>query len=336
MYIVFKSNNPNYPSAIDGKKIISMINNNRQLLPDIARTLCMLEIVAFWHLFDYIDPVNWQHYFKPLTLGSLGCFTFLSGLFLGKKEMAFKKFYLARLIRFMPLLMLALVMFYILHMVNAKTMILSAVGISCFYPPQPLTLWFFAMMIVFYFVTPFLLHHLHIFSHSYDLWIFLARATIFYCMLIMFHIFFPTDYRLLVYYPFYVGGILFPISSLHNLERKWYLLLTFAFLLLVTGIKVDIYVLSELMQALGSVILILLTSSILEKIKKRGFVYTVEFMSYISMTAYLFHRVVYSLVLRVFHVEDVSFGWILAMITILFISAFIMQKGYDKIIEKYR
>lgn len=205
-----------------------------------------------------------------------------------------------------------------------------------FLPPQPLTLWFFAMMIVFYFVTPFLLHHLHIFSHSYDLWIFLARATIFYCMLIMFHIFFPTDYRLLVYYPFYVGGILFPISSLHNLERKWYLLLTFAFLLLVTGIKVDIYVLSELMQALGSVILILLTSSILEKIKKRGFVYAVEFMSYISMTAYLFHRVVYSLVLRVFHVEDVSFGWILAMITILFISAFIMQKGYDKIIEKYR
>lgn len=311
-----------------------MNNNKRLLLPDIVRALCVLYIVGFWHLFDYVHPVNWQEYFKPLTLGTLGCFTFLSGLFLGKKKVGFKKFYIARLRRFMPLFMLALMMFYILHMVSAKTMILSVVGMSCFVPPQPLTLWFFAMMIVFYFITPILLHKLHIFDNNCNRRTFLIRATIFYVCLIMLNLLFPTDYRILVYYPFYICGILFPISKLDTVGHKWYMLLPSAFFLLFIGYKSNVYVISELLQAFGCSIFILLIGSILEKIKIDGFIYVVKVISYISMTAYLFHRVVYKLVMRVFHIYDVNFVWILIMLIACFLSAYFMQKGYDKIILK--
>lgn len=274
------------------------MNNNRLLLPDIARALCVLYIVAFWHLFDYVHPVSWKEYFNPITLGALGCFTFLSGLFLGKKEMRCLKFYQARLRRFMPLFMLALMMFYILHMIGTKTMILSVVGMSCFIPPPPLTLWFFAMMIVFYFITPILLHKLHIFDNNCDRRIFLIRATIFYACLVMLNLLFPTDYRILIYYPLYIYGISFPISKLDTVEHKWYMLLPFASFLLLIGYKSNVYVISELLQACGVLYFILLISSILEKIKINGFTYVVKVISYISMTAYLFHRVVYNLVLK--------------------------------------
>lgn len=33
----------------------------RILLPDIARSICVLEIVAFWHIFDYSEPVGWKY-----------------------------------------------------------------------------------------------------------------------------------------------------------------------------------------------------------------------------------------------------------------------------------
>lgn len=30
-------------------------------LPDIARSICVLEIVAFWHIFDYSESVGWKY-----------------------------------------------------------------------------------------------------------------------------------------------------------------------------------------------------------------------------------------------------------------------------------
>lgn len=166
------------------------------------------------------------------------------------------------------------------------------------YSPPPLTLWFFAMMIVFYFITPILLHKLHIFDNNCDRRIFLIRATIFYACLVMLNLLFPTDYRILIYYPLYIYGISFPISKLDTVEHKWYMLLPFASFLLLIGYKSNVYVISELLQACGVLYFILLISSILEKIKINGFTYVVKVISYISMTAYLFHRVVYNLVLK--------------------------------------
>ena len=83
----------------------------RIVLFDIARSLCVLEIVGFWHMLDYINCNN--IYVRTIgcgiTYSVLACFTFISGFFLGQKETSTKKFYYSRLKRFfLPLLLTSL------------------------------------------------------------------------------------------------------------------------------------------------------------------------------------------------------------------------------------
>ena len=67
---------------------------------DIVRTMCVIWIVGVWHMVDYFpghDLLNYNY----VTIGVLGIFTFLSGLFLGKKKMSPIEFYKSRLFRFL-------------------------------------------------------------------------------------------------------------------------------------------------------------------------------------------------------------------------------------------
>ena len=83
-------------------KVASNIKaNKRNLTLDITRAICILWIVGVWHLQDYFAQLNFANdVTKMITAGVLVTFTFLSGLFLGKKKISALQFYQGRLKRF--------------------------------------------------------------------------------------------------------------------------------------------------------------------------------------------------------------------------------------------
>lgn len=50
---------------------------------DKTRAICMIWIVAVWHLADYCDITIKNQITSNITYGVLGAFTFLSGVMLG-------------------------------------------------------------------------------------------------------------------------------------------------------------------------------------------------------------------------------------------------------------
>lgn len=299
----------------------------RILLPDIARSICVLEIVAFWHIFDYCDPVGWKYDCEFLTKGALACFTFLSGLFCGKKEMNFKTFYLSRMKRFLPLLTIALFLFRLLHMTSLKSAVLAIVGLSCFTPWQPLTLWYFAMIILFYWLTPALLYAKR---GKCQRSIFLYRAILCYLLLIILDICMPMDSRIIEYFPFYVGGVLVPIEMLKKIQKNIIPMIIVGAILLFSSKFIAFVLVKDVISAFGCMLLILSVSSILENWGGKVIEIVAKYLSYISMAAYLFHRIIYFLIKRMYHEEYLNTFQILFMIIILLVVSYFIQKSYDR------
>lgn len=244
--------------------------NDRILLPDIARSFCVLEIVAFWHMFDYCVPIEWKDDYSFLTYGSLACFTFISGLFCGKKEMNFKKFYLSRMKRFLPLLAIALSLFCLFHITSFKVAIISLLGISCFTPYQPLTLWYFAMIILFYWLTPILFYSQNGRCKQKT---FLCRSMLVYIIFIALDNIIEMDDRIIIYFPFYVLGILFPLKKLEMFGYNYKSILLIGLVILILNSYCLFFIhdiLSEIVTATGCMLLILSLSAFIEKCDMGG------------------------------------------------------------------
>lgn len=192
---------------------------NRILLFDIMKALCVIEIVAFWHMFDYtsISP-----YEVPLggclTSAVLAAFAFASGFFLGKKEVDVKTFYVSRLKRFMLPLLTSLLMLYAFGFGNIdslKMVVYSVTGLSCFIPPMATTLWFFSMMILCYLVTPFLLCGIKHLSRSKRMLSILLRGLLVYALIIVL----GGNPRVEHYFLFYVFGMIADMDSIKRMAN---------------------------------------------------------------------------------------------------------------------
>lgn len=129
---------------------------------DTARGLCMLYIVGIFHLTQYLGKNYYLLYNavgNNIMCASLGTFSFLSGLLLGKKYVfASMKdvlyFYKKRVIRFYPLFIIATLLLWFIGMNSLYQSIIGLLGLSPFTSNQPMTLWYISMLIVFYFITP--------------------------------------------------------------------------------------------------------------------------------------------------------------------------------------
>lgn len=315
------------------------MNSKRILLPDIVRSFSILWIVAFWHIFDYVEPRSWQQFFLPITYAALVSFTFLSGLFLGKKEMKFSVFYINRLKRFVPLFGLSVVLFRYFHLISTKQMILTITGLSSFILPQPLTLWYFSMLIVFYLVTPFLLYKLNIFSNSRDYKLFIIRALVLYLSFLLLSCLGFLDNRLLIYYPIYILGIVFPLEKLNYVWRNRLALVIFGSVIMFGGFLIYLHIgtliqLGRLFMGFGGMMVIFSLSSMVERCINSTGKHIIETLSYISMSTYLFHRIVYLIMKHLYSVEYLSSIEILVMILVMLSFAFVIQKCYDITIKR--
>ena len=312
------------------------MTTSRNLTIDIVRVLCTLEIVAFWHMLDYYPNPEAYKIVGGLSVtdGVLSAFAFISGLFLGKQSISPLEFYAKRIKRFLLLFAIALGILYAGSVIESFTdYVFALTGISCFIEPMPKTLWFFTMMVLFYWITP-----LICLGNSNKWYNKLLMSIAVYAILLLIHVFIhPIDYRVLLYFPFYVIGIICPLSA-----TKWRN--THSFTIIALGGAVSFlnlfssqldFCIPRFISCLFSAAMILGVGNIISNFLGEKVKSFITVISYACMCAYLFHRPIYEAFQRVFENEQGTMPIYLIpiMIITLFIISYYIQKAYDKVIN---
>lgn len=138
----------------------------QELSIDWLRSIAMLYIVGYWHLFEYGAPSLSPE--GPIrhrvALVCLGLFILVSGYLAGLGFSsqgplapgwpAVHRFYRRRLLRIYPLFLLAVLLFHGLGLVDRRSAYKAAVLVSVFAKPAPQTLWFVCVLMILYIATP--------------------------------------------------------------------------------------------------------------------------------------------------------------------------------------
>lgn len=291
----------------------------------------MLYIVAFWHLPDYFPGGGTQNPLTySITYGVLATFTFISGYLLGTKKINnFKDiwiFYFLRLVSFYPLYFIACTLFlYIGHIENWYLWLMAIVGMAGIFSPAVLTLWYMCMLMLFYFITP-----LAIVIHDIKAKCMLI-AFVFVVLLLLQDIA-GIDNRYYFYWFFYGLGILLSGKTFKKVNYILLFLSIIIFLLICikTGNEITSF---SFISSSCFIFCIINLGKILEKSFLLPFLKKV---SYASMCAYLFHRIVYWFIYCIsvkytgeFTVQSAYF----VALPIMLLSAYAIQYMYDKIVK---
>lgn len=289
------------------------MTKERDLTFDIARAICILEIVCLAHLMDYIDrTIVSERFFSILgyvTTAVLGTFSFISGFFLKKykieNDMNAGKFFLVRFKRFWVLYFVASLLLYVASSCvgqpwypSLTNFILSLIGLSVFFQPLPATLWFMVMMMFFYLVTPLIMafrrkgHRI-----SVAITIYTALLSLGYNGWV--------DTRILYYYPMYALGLLLDVSIVDFIKRNALLAIlgSGVGLILIYLLLYDSQVYSLLVCVAGLITVIGLSELMAKSaiVRKVG-----AFISYSSLSMYFFHRHFYLALVFLWNIGNVG------------------------------
>lgn len=188
----------------------------RNILFDIIRGLCVLEIVGYFHMFDYSTFTFTKDRFGSfITIGVLAMFTFMSSYFWCQKQIIDKKkFYLNRLQRFyIPFFISLSILFAVNFIPSFKIYILSILGLSGLFPPMPRTLWYIDMLIIFYLLTPYLQSKADNSLHNR----YYLRHILCFVLFLILTLFCGADNRMAIYFPFYSLGLIFGPQLVHSI-----------------------------------------------------------------------------------------------------------------------
>lgn len=328
------------------------MGGKRDTVFDIVRTICVLEIVAFWHLTDYAETGSAFLDFKKtsgvvLTASVLAVFTFMSGYFLKKYNIGSIKdacaFYRKRLLRFFPLFFLSSLSLYVASSFvgdpwypSIGNFIVSLLGFSSFTAFQPSTVWYLSMLMLFYWITPVVLSAKGTGNRfAVAALIYAAISAISFCT--------EVDWRLMVQMPFYLLGLCLPNQRVEYFKdhlMPGFVCLTVFCILVARPALLPCraaYVITGLLLLAGlvSACSVLNRSGIIRKAS--------GILAYSSMSMYLFHRHFY---LAAVFIACAGTGislrnatlplWVLYLIVlpVIIAGSFLIQKIYDRIISK--
>ena len=326
------------------------MTKERDLTFDVARAICILEIVCLAHLMDYIDrTIMPERFFSILgyvTAAVLGTFSFISGFFLKKYKMEngadVGKFFLVRIKRFWILYFVASLLLYVASSYvgqpwypSISNFILSLIGLSVFFLPLPATLWFMVMMMFFYLVTPIILV-------CRRKGVRIAVAVTIYAVLIALGYQGLVDTRVLCYYPMYALGLLLDVRIVDLIKRNALMailgsgvVLTVIYLLLYGS---QVY---SLLVCVAGLIAIIGLSELMAKSTIVGKVGS--FVSYSSLSMYFFHRHFYLAIVFLWNIGAVGnireatfpiwFAYLVVCPIIIF-GCYTIQRVYDGIVKR--
>lgn len=306
---------------------------------DNSRALCMLWIVGFWHLSGYLSG-NFNianDITNGVTNGVLAAFTFFSAYFLGGKRVTCKadmiELWKKRLLRIYPLFFLSATSLYMIHLLlkidyidGFLQYILTLLGVSVFVGKAPQTIWFVSMLLMFYFITPFLLRG----KINFRIVVLCIVAAIFIILDFTIEGF---ESKVAMLFPFFAVGL---ISSEWKVlsEKKNYGYLLISVVLFILLSKLDgLYPNVLLKVALSAFCVVIIIE--VGKIISSSCLFTklLSYISYASMVAYLFHRQIFGVFQFIFGEFNVFMAYgIVLPITLL--CSYFVQYSYDCIIKK--
>lgn len=286
---------------------------------DIVRSLSMLYILIF-HCGNYTEELDFQPWGDFLKNGALGAFMFISGYLLARKYPSchstgtVKSFFYNRVIRILPLFLLSLLIYWIMGYLSAQTVLFSAVGLSVFIPPQPPTLWFVSMIIVFYYFFPIMS------GRSVSTVYLIAGCMVGAVIVAQEWAGMDVDRRFYYYFPSFVVGITAAKYLPDQFSNyKYGIFGVIVFLLTANGyLWLDLFgnepanAVARMLLALSGAVVLLSLSYYLMRSSRVSF--WASRIAYSSMAAYLFHRQILSVVRRYVYWPEDGTGRILFLL----------------------
>lgn len=312
---------------------------------DIARALSMFYIICIWHLANYTNTFSMIPYGGDfITNAALGLFMFISAYLLEKKysfnnNNDLKLFFKKRVLRIMPLFGLSLLLFLLFKTITFKQAILSLFGLSTFILPQPPTLWFVSMIIIFYILFPILSMR----KKNINIICFVSIYVILYVIHLCSEL---VDTRFFYYFPCFMLGILlskYNKEDFINLKSVIIsiiiILLTIKLYLASENISENIlgYMLISIISISGTII-ILFISKILAK--NNIIVKLMSPIAYGSMVSYMFHRQILATIEKFIYWPEDGLSRLLFLVFIcvplILIFGYYIQYAYDKLLTKLK
>jgi len=309
---------------------------------DIARAISMIWIVCFWHASDYLDSVDFNPWGNYLTIASLSVFFYLSGYLLSIRYYIRSiddvcRFIKKRFIRLYPLYFLALCGFLLLHMVSKRSFLLALLGLTTFIRPQIQTLWFIEMLLLFYllFIIVSRMKPWLIVVFSLFLWVAIASIiSLFRCI----------DTRVLVYLPVFMFGVWEARCNVVGKCGCVSCLVVFIVLSIVDyyvcpcANVFSLSIIRSLLGLSGAVLIVRISDYVDNKYIKS----ICSIVAYSSMSAYLFHRHIYSLCFKTYGLIESKIPFLssfqasrilylyIVIVPIILVVGYCLQSQYDR------
>ncbi len=322
---------------------------NRDITFDIARSLCIVEIVFFLHATNYLDVTTLPDITIPillsLTSATLVTFTFMSGYFLNRYVIKtwsdLKRFYVNRIKRFWILYFIASSILFVATSVAGQpwfdsfsNFVLSLVGLTVFCGPLPGTLWYMVILMFFYVITPIFQ------SMRYLTW----KVCLGIVFILLFWLLYSEGIlvkQAFFFFPFYLLGLLCPHDFMEYLKRKANIVLPLCTILLIIVLIVvaDKMVLQSFEKLLGGIVIIM-ASSLLSRYSM--ICRAANVISYSSLAMYLFHRHFYLAAIVLYHYPAINNAndlvvplWFLYGIICpcILIGCYLIQRVYDRMMK---
>ena len=284
--------------------------------------------------------------FDTVTNIALGTFTFLSAFFLSKKEIRTKKdillFYRKRMLRIYPLFFLSCLSLFLVSILaggyfeNWKQLLLTLTGLVCLFLPVPLTVWYVSMLLFFYFLTPMVLF---LKNRTERKWF--AYVLVFGILLVLLLLnkagVLKVDDRFFEFYLVYFMTIL--LAGRLSMSRRQLLLIHIAATVIVLisllpavyAFVKESFVLQAIIAAAGAAMVVGLGKLLDRIVPVRT---ALQWTSYASMVAYLFHRQFFGLLEKLFGPFSLPFAAI--ALAVLLTASYYGQKSYDYLLKKLR
>ena len=307
----------------------------RSFAIDFLKGISILYIAGYWHLFNYTKafPLYRNVVTDRLIMVVLGLFVLISGYLIGTRVNSNSKndlvvFYAKRFLRIYPPFVFFSIIFYILNIGSGKKLFKTATLISMVFPPAANTLWFVAMIIIFYLMTPLLIN-----MSKNMVKYFLFCVLLFGVAFILNHFFNILNERLILFFPIFAVGVL--LASHQELKDNLRLSVVTLFLIasiMVTFIdNVSMFLWLPLMvfAPLLCFLIILRKEKMIERFKIMGHI------GYASFFVYLSHRPIYEVLKKLYfpqsEILQIFYLAVFCLPLIIAISWF-LQKWYNNII----
>lgn len=304
---------------------------------DIIRGCCMIYIVGIFHLSQYLGKsyyLNNNVYGNSIMWSCLGAFSLISGYLIGKKYNCntFKDalvFYKRRVVRFYPLFFFASICLLIIGFNDPLQTFYALVGMAPFVSHKPLTLWYISMIMLFYLVSPIVLA-----QHGRRRFV---RCMLVFSIFVICRLFIYIDLRFLFNLLVYLVGISAACINLNKAfgKSKYICGVLVLYALLFVNLNIMSHsIVRRFVDIVGVVVIVVLAKLIGNVVSNNNRI--VFFLSYVSMSAYLFHRLTYWICLQILSpcstMEMALFLMFIAFpVGLAF--AYYVQKLYDHIVS---